>query len=169
MKIYTAARYARREEILEYAKVLSQFGHIVTARWVNGDEVGKSLEDIAVMDLDDVRAADMVLVFTDPKGSAQTGGGRHTELGLGYALGKKIWLIGELEQVFHSLPGVQRFDNLDQVLGALKPFEDKTAILAGDGGTVFTKMIKMSTTGLQHVDQLMDRGRELLDRYEAKI
>ena len=130
MKIYTAARYARREELLEYAKKLSSAGHVVTARWVNGDEEGKSLEDIAIMDLDDVKAADMVLVYTDEHGSLQKGGGRHTELGLGYAYGKHVWIVGPKEQVFHSLPGVKQFNNTDEVIGALKAF---------DGGTIFSK------------------------------
>lgn len=154
MKIYTAARYARREEILEYAKRLSAAGHIVTARWVNGDEEGKTLEDVAVMDFEDVFAANMVLVFTDPKGSSQTGGGRHTELGLGYALGKQIWIVGEREQVFHHLPDVKQFDNIDQVLGALSAL--------GDGGTVFTKTIKMSKdTILDTAEDMLAKGREL--------
>lgn len=158
MKIYTAARYARREEILEYAKVLSQAGHIVTARWVNGDEVGKTLEQVAVMDLDDVRAADMVLVFTDPKGSAQTGGGRHTELGLGYALGKKVWLVGEWEQVFHSLPGVQRFDNLDQVLGALKALPSNTGP---------SPMMKYSKVGLEFADDMKKKAEKFVESWKV--
>ena len=100
MKIYTAARYARREEILEQAKKLSAAGHIVTARWVNGDEEGKSLKDVAMMDYDDVFAANMVLVFTDPVGTAWTGGGRHTELGLGYALVNKSGLLAQENKSF---------------------------------------------------------------------
>lgn len=146
MKIYTAARYARREEILDYAKKLSAAGHVVTARWVNGDEEGKSLEDIAVMDLDDVKAADMVLVFTDPYKSLQTGGGRHTELGLGYALGKHVWIVGEKEQVFHSLPGVKQFNNTDEVIGALKAF---------DGGSIFSKGITHSISFVNDLTTLI--------------
>lgn len=155
MKIYTAARYARRLELLDYAKKLSDAGHIVTARWVNGDEEGKTLEDVAVMDFEDVQAADMVLVFTDPKGSAQTGGGRHTELGLGYALGKRVWIVGEKEQVFHHLPKVVQFDNLDQVLGAL-------STVSNGIDTVISKTIKMSTdTIIENADHLLAKGREL--------
>lgn len=123
MKIYTAGRYARREEILGYANQLEAAGHEITARWTKGDEEGKTLEEVALMDWEDVVRADMVLVFTDPKGSAQIGGGRHTELGFGYALKKHVWLVGEWEQVFHSLPGVKRFTNLDGVIKALEVFD----------------------------------------------
>ena len=100
-------------------KMLTKAGHIMTARWVQGGEDGLSREQIATLDFDDVKKADMVLVFTDPYGSLHKGGGRHTELGLGYALKKRIWLVGELEQVFHSLPGVKRFDTVDEVVKAL--------------------------------------------------
>lgn len=122
MKIYTAGRYSRLEEIRGYADLLEAAGHEVTARWTHGDEVGKSLEDIAVMDLVDVARADMVLVFTDPFNSLQKGGGRHTELGMGYALGKHVWIVGEKEQVFHSLPGVIQHDTIESVIKDLKPF-----------------------------------------------
>ena len=128
MKIYTAGRYARREEILEYANQLEAAGHEITARWTKGDEEGKTLEEVALMDWEDVVRAEMVLVFTDPKGSAQTGGGRHTELGFGYALKKHVWIVGEWEQVFHSLPGVRRFDNLDGAIQSLKAFNNITAL-----------------------------------------
>lgn len=146
MKIYTAARYARREEILEYAKLLQQAGHTVTANWTKGDEEGKTLEQVAIMDFDDVVRADMVLVFTDPKGSSQTGGGRHTELGFGYALKKHIWLVGELEQVFHSLPGVRRFDTMDQVIESLKAFD------------IVKSLQRISREGLQQAPQFLDKG-----------
>jgi hypothetical protein len=127
LKIYTAGRYARIKEIREYADQLEAAGHIVTARWTNGDEEGKSLEDIAVMDWEDVIKAEMVLVFTDPYGSLQKGGGRHTELGMGYALKKHVWIVGEKEQVFHSLPGVRQFSDIDSVIQNLKIFADKKA------------------------------------------
>lgn len=126
MRIYLAGRYARRLELLEYAKLLLKEGHSYTSKWLDGDEEGKTLEQIAVMDLEDVKRAEMVLVFTDPYQSAQTGGGRHTELGIGYALKKHIWIVGEREQVFHSLPGVKQFDTIQEVirgLDILKPAE----------------------------------------------
>lgn len=152
MKIYTAARYARREEILEYANVLRQAGHEITARWTDGDEEGKTLEQVAIMDYEDVARADMVLVFTDPKGSSQTGGGRHTELGFGYALKKYVWLVGELEQVFHSLPGVRRFDTLDQVIDSLKAF-DNVRLLQ-----------KITDKGIEIADELIEKGSDFIGR-----
>lgn len=37
MKIYLAARYSRREELYEYRAQLQEMGHIVQARWLNGE------------------------------------------------------------------------------------------------------------------------------------
>ena len=126
MKIYLAGRYARRLELLEYAKTLSYLGHQYTSKWLDGDEEGKTQQEVAKMDFEHVREADMVLVFTDPYDSLQKGGGRHTELGIGYALRKHVWIVGEREQVFHHLPGVKKFSSMGEVLtglDVLKPAE----------------------------------------------
>lgn len=37
MKIYLAARYSRREELVGYRKQLQELGHTVQARWLNGE------------------------------------------------------------------------------------------------------------------------------------
>lgn len=37
MRIYLAARYSRREELLGYRADLEAAGHIVTSRWLAGD------------------------------------------------------------------------------------------------------------------------------------
>jgi hypothetical protein len=37
MKIYLAARYSRREELAEYRNQLQEAGHVVQARWLNGE------------------------------------------------------------------------------------------------------------------------------------
>lgn len=37
MKIYLAARYSRREELCAYRSELEAMGHIVQARWLNGE------------------------------------------------------------------------------------------------------------------------------------
>ena len=42
MKIYLAARYSRREELVGYRTQLEKLGHVVQARWLNG---GHQLSD----------------------------------------------------------------------------------------------------------------------------
>lgn len=153
MKIYTAALYSRREEILGYAKQLEDAGHEITARWTKGDEEGKSLEDIAVMDLEDVLRAEMTLVFTNPYGSFQKGGGRHTELGLAYASGKMVWIVGEKEQVFHSLPRIRQFNDVETVVEALKAFDEVKTLQ------------KFANKGLQQTEELLDKGMKYLRKF----
>lgn len=113
MRIYLAARYARREEMEGYANLLKEDGHEVTARWVYGGETGLSDEDIALLDYDDVEAANLVVGFTDAFGSSQTGGARHFELGLAAAMGHALYIVGPREIVFHHLPEIEQFNSFE--------------------------------------------------------
>lgn len=109
MRVYLAARFSRMPEMAEYAKQLRADGITVTSRWVDGAEAGITRVCNAIMDYGDVAAADVVLSFTEAHGSENAGGGRHTEFGMGVALGKRMIIVGEQEQIFHHLPGVRQF------------------------------------------------------------
>ena len=51
--------------------------------------------------------ADLLVFFSEAAESGDRGrGGRHVEFGMAYAMGKSIIVIGDRENVFHSLPGV---------------------------------------------------------------
>lgn len=115
-KIYLAARYARREEMEVVADKLSDAGFGITSHWVYGAEEGLTYEDIAVMDIDDVTSADVILSFTEPYGTPHVGGGRHVEFGYGLALGKEMAIVGYTENVFHYYPDVRRYDNLEDFI-----------------------------------------------------
>jgi|SRR5215217_3609997 len=118
VKIYLAAKYARREEMEEIALLLmNAHGYDITARWVFGGEEGKTNEDIAVFDLEDVASADTVLNFTEHP-NMYTTGGRHVEFGYAIATGKRLVVIGPRENVFHSFPTVEQFDTLNDWLRA---------------------------------------------------
>lgn len=114
MRIYLAARWRRMGELSDYAKLLREDGHFITARWVDGAERDLTRECNAIMDYGDVAAADIVLSFTEAYQSEHSGGGRHVEFGMGYALGKKCVIVGEKEQIFHWLPGVKQCDTFEQ-------------------------------------------------------
>ena len=67
VKIYLAAKYARRGEMETIAlDLMNAYGYDITARWVFGGEEGKTNEEIAVFDLEDVNEADTVISFTEP-------------------------------------------------------------------------------------------------------
>lgn len=128
MKIYIAARFSRITEMAEFGDRLKAAGHEITARWVYGGEEGLTLEEISDLDVEDVVKADMVLSWTEPKGSYNRGGGRHTEFGIGMALDKLLWIVGPREQIFHNDGRVVQFDHLDQVIEALDFLEGKRKV-----------------------------------------
>ena len=125
MKIYMASMFSRREELEALSPLLHSVGHECTARWVFGGEDGLSLEDIAILDLEDVKKADAVLSFTHPRGTLTPGGGRHVEFGYGLALGKRMILIGPRENVFHSYPFVEQYDHLMEFIAHEKDLLDR--------------------------------------------
>jgi nucleoside 2-deoxyribosyltransferase len=94
MKIYVAAKYQLRHELMELCDRLTEAGHEVTSRWITeGGEEGKKAEEAALMDLADVVRADAVLFVGMPRGSENRGGGRWFELGYAYALGKRCYVV----------------------------------------------------------------------------
>lgn len=116
VSIYLAAKYARREEMENIAiKLMNEYGYDITARWVFGGEEGKTDEEIAVFDLEDLDEADTIISFTEPA-DVYTTGGRHVEFGYAIAKGKRTILIGPRENVFYHFPTVERFDTLDDWL-----------------------------------------------------
>jgi len=117
MKIYLAALYSRMDDMRECAAKLRAKGHEITAQWITG--IGATKEtaaEAAIMDLDDVKRADAIIFFAQSKGSFNKGGGRHFEFGYAYALGKRCFVVGELEQVFCNLPDVKVFDTFQNAL-----------------------------------------------------
>lgn len=126
-RIYIAAPYPRREELIPIAHELLAMGHFLTCRWlfVNEEDNLKSAATreeraklktlYALQDLDDVKAADIVLSFSvdpDRYKELEVGrGGRHVEFGAGYVLNKKMIVVGKNENIFHSLPGVMVFED----------------------------------------------------------
>lgn len=120
MKVYIAARYERREEMLDHARGLDTLGHVSTARWLNGEHEsldnvpgwGGRAAEFALDDQRDIFAADWLVMFTDPPGTPERGG-RHVEFGYALALTElgawRVAIVGEPENIFHWLPRVHQF------------------------------------------------------------
>lgn len=120
MKFYLCARYSRRDELRSVREELQRLGHTVTSRWLDTnweekerqDQVHSSAappeyrEQYAVADLEDVRAADCLIAFTEEPRSGGRGG-RHVEYGAALALGKRIIVVGHRENLFHHHPSVE--------------------------------------------------------------
>ena len=136
MKIYLAAAYARREQMQHVAHRLEQAGHHVTSRWINRDSGDAAAIDacpipghyraaageIAQADLDDIKAANLLIAVTESAPEYQplekdrtSRGGRHVELGYALALGKKAAIVGPLENIFCALARVYHYHTLDDL------------------------------------------------------
>lgn len=150
---YLASRYSRREELCGYKDQLEERGYSIPARWllgehqVHGLEASKAIEDdgpipadLAVLfasdDVEDIRASDFLIAFTEPPRTGATRGGRHVELGLalerrnlaqvvnasfnaGWVV-PKVFIVGPLENVFCALDEIEgRFSTFDKFIDAL--------------------------------------------------
>ena len=56
------------------------------------------------------------MLRTFERGIYTTGGGRHFEFGLAYALGKKCIIVGGQEHVFCHLPDIMKAKTYDEAL-----------------------------------------------------
>lgn len=127
--IYLAGPYSSRDLLRGYAAELTRVGYKIRARWLDGTHEVAANPKVeaeadpterarwAHEDLEDVRACDILVAFTRAAvGGGGASGGRHVETG--YALGqhKQVLLVGEPENVFHWLPGVQKLPNWHEAL-----------------------------------------------------
>lgn len=116
MNVYLAARYSMRDTLRKYADEIEDLGIGSTARWLDETIPGSSnLDDMpksfflsaAINDIEDIKAADAVVLFTvDPKTPTMRGG-RHFESGYAYGSGKPLVICGPEENIFHMLPDVK--------------------------------------------------------------
>lgn len=129
MKIYLAARFSRREQLNELADELRRMGHIVTSRWLETKWVNRPdqsaaappeyRQTYALIDLEDVQAADVMINFTEDAIPNAGRGGRHVEFGYAMALGKRMVVVGYRENLFHEHPSVEFFETQWDMLRAI--------------------------------------------------
>lgn len=122
---YLAAGYSRRDEMMEFADTLRQYGHEVKCRWITGSHQGMSDEDAAIEDFEDLIKCDGLIAFSAMGKGKRNKGGRHVEFGMAVALNKPTVLIGDRENVFHYLPVVDQFDTVEDFLDYLSEREDE--------------------------------------------
>ncbi len=163
MRVYLAARYSRRVELCGYRDELREVGIEVTSNWLDGprqraiagqvlgerneaviEAGGDALEAIelrrlcAVQDVQDVQAADTFVTFTELPDARAGRGGRHVEFGLALAGRQRLVVIGPVENVFHALGQVERYDTWDDALAALV---DDVRTPCGAGGETWEGLI----------------------------
>jgi hypothetical protein len=123
--VYFAARYGRLQELNGYRAELEALGFEVTSRWLTVAARKPSAayseddwRDLAVIDQEDVLAAETVVCFSEGQGESGNGG-RHVEMGMALALGKQVILVGRREHIFHRLPEVTLVESWPEALRLL--------------------------------------------------
>lgn len=94
------------------ARHLSDVFHVrILSRWVwNGEETPETPAAYwATVDLADLDAADMLLIFP----SAEHGTGHHVEFGYALAAGKRVVVVGERPGIFYHHPAVEWHPDLE--------------------------------------------------------
>jgi nucleoside 2-deoxyribosyltransferase len=123
---YLCSRFSRRAELQQCRAALKALGHVVTSSWIDiAEEDPTAAVKCAKQDIADIRAADTLIAFTDTERSPWTRGGRHYEAGFGFAVGKRLMLVGPVENIFYSLPEWQKFASFDDVLVELRNSKPK--------------------------------------------
>lgn len=128
MRLYIAGRYSRRDEFREIAKLLRSRGFFITSGWLNenadlhhklGDTIAGE-QDVAtfylrtaIMDCEDIQAADAILFFAEDPHIGTPRGGRHVEFGYALGTGKRLFVVGDEENIFHYLPNVKVFPTVE--------------------------------------------------------
>lgn len=124
MKVYLAASFTNRDKIRPIASKLWEQGHEITSSWLH--EVAKPpkmTQDVfwrklAIKDLTEIKGADLLICFVDG-----ISGGKNVELGyaLGQHQGKEIWVVGKINNVFHTLAD-KTFRNAEGMLKEAKKY-----------------------------------------------
>lgn len=131
LQIFLSARYSRREELKRIREALQNERYVVVSRWLDTDwnETERDAiyssaapperrEEYAHTDLEDVRACDVFIAFTEePRSSSR--GGRHVETGIAIGLCKPIIVVGPRENIFYHLRGMIQIQVWDDIVPAI--------------------------------------------------
>lgn len=97
MKIYTAATFSEQKRIRAYKERLIQLGHSVLSSWLeeqvkpDGMTEEQFFRKMAIKDLQEIAAADCLILDTDVRGLTQ---GKMVEFGFALARHKLLFVVG---------------------------------------------------------------------------
>lgn len=125
MRLYIASH--SQDAARDLKATLETAGHVVIARWITTDSkfghgVDAYTDDeraaIALMDEEDVRGVDALILIAEAEGRTVPGG-KHVETGMAIALKKSVFVMGRRENIFHWHPLVRTVATTDELLGFL--------------------------------------------------
>jgi len=133
MKVYIASRFSRIQEAEQVIRpALEAIGWTVTSRWhreqadqpVDGamaHHTAAENGEFALRDLEDVDAADALVLLTEEPESCWPRGARHVDFGWAWKSGKTCLIIGPRENVFHwLLPDSCVFGTVEELIKAFE-------------------------------------------------
>ncbi len=127
MNIYIASRYPNRERLEPIRDAIESMGHQVPTRWLDGQMDVEDPVACATVDIDDMRATELLILDTSGTSAWDTNG-LYVELGYVLGLGRhQVWLVGERTNIFTYLPKIRHFENWDAALEALSVRQRKGA------------------------------------------
>lgn len=110
MKIYIAGRYANLEKLRQESLQFEAEGIEVVSSWlIHNSEDGLSFQEIATRDFEDIDKSDTLVLYTEAYGTHVPGGGRFVEFGYALGKGKRVLIVGPLENIFSWHPSVLIF------------------------------------------------------------
>ena len=118
MKVYLAGRY-QEQKTMRLVRSVWAPEIAVTSRWIDGKHDGVEARTCALDDLADIDEAEALVLWNPQRFHGQGRGGRHVELGYALALGKRVLIVGDRENVFHSHPLVELYPDWPDAFAAL--------------------------------------------------
>lgn len=125
LRVYMAGRYRDLDKLAGEREKFRSAGIEVTSTWLDNAEEGMAFQDVAVIDLEDVDRADVLVLYTEPYGTPVPGGGRHVEFGYALGRGKECVLVGPLENIFHWHPTVKSFPVTEYAIRYLERYKEE--------------------------------------------
>ena len=131
--IYLSGQFEDAPTLRRIRDELAAAGVHVTSRWLEGgsavpataraheQDAAARLAAIARQDMEDIDAADIVVVFNPPEACNVGRGGRHVETGYALARGKRIVVVGARGNVFHWLPDITMVPDWNGLLALCHP------------------------------------------------
>jgi nucleoside 2-deoxyribosyltransferase len=121
MKLYIAA--ANQEDARGVAAMCRAAGHTITSQWLDevfkptADYTESERKDIAIVDANDVSAADALVLLASPK---RIPGGKFVEAGIALGESKPVFILGHRENMLLWHPLCRRFDSAEDMLKELR-------------------------------------------------
>lgn len=122
--MYIAGSWGRQEELRKEEAIFNTFGVHVTSRWLHepgsvGTPTPEYLKRTAQDDIDDLDRSNVLVLYSNGRGSETIGGGRFFEAGYMFHRNLPIITVGEREMIFQYLSETDLVYQVDDTHGAI--------------------------------------------------